>query len=307
MADAVKIVTRTIYGAALQTSQTLKTPHQIREFTTINEALNVPDIVPYQPNPMTAGAQIAQSYNAETDTNKLATQYWCIGNGGHSMVSKGEKAIPLPITVVHRSNDACLYEILPFVVKPIDQDLTREQRVNYRLRKILMIDGEYYVAYFARKLPTQELASKMLHTKVQDGVPATVEFIPSVNNLNPARPTIGQENDGSFLSVSSSVLIDFTEQDVNWLKEACEILYGSAEFAIISEIAICSGIDKVVQQEYPLDGTQTSTNIANQNIMEAVGVQVTCFMNPFYSAISGNQGFGFELDLGAAEPLFSSN
>lgn len=307
MADAVKIVTRTIYGAALQTSQTLKTPHQILEFTSINEALNVPDIVPYQPNPLTAGAQIAQSYNAETDTNNLAVQYWCIGNGGHNMVTKGEKAIPLPITEVHRSNDACLYEILPFVVKPIDQDLSIEQRKNYRLRKVLFIDGEYYVAYYARKLPTQELASKMLHTKVQDGVSATVEFIPSINNLNPPKPTIGQENDGSFLSVSSSVLIDFTEQDVNWLKEACEILYGSAEFAIISEIAICSGIDKVVQQEYPLSGTQTSTNIANQNILEAVGVQVACFMNPFYSAISGNQGFGFELDLGAAEPLFASN
>ena len=74
--------------------------------------------------------------------------------------------------------------------------------------------------------------------------------------------------------------------------------------ASISEIAVCSGIDKVVQQEYPLNGTQTSTNVANQNLVEAVGVQVSCFMNTFYSAISGNQGFGFDLDLGAAEPLF---
>lgn len=307
MADAVKIVTRTIYGAALQTSHTLKTAHQVREFTTINEALNVPEIVPYQPTPLTAGAQVPQSYNPETDTNNLAVQYWCIGNGGHGMVSKGEKAIPLPITDAHRSNDACLYEILPFVVKTVDQDLSREQRVNYRLRKILMIDGEYYVAYYARKLPSQELSSKMLHTKVQDGVSTTVEFIPSINNLNPTKPIIGQENDGSYLSVSSSILIDFTEQDVNWLKEACEVLYGSAEFAIISEIAICSGIDKVIQQEYPLNGTQTSTNISTQNLFEAVAVQVSCFINPFYSAISGNQGFGFDLDLGAAEPLFSSN
>lgn len=307
MADAVKIVTRTIYGAALQTSHTLKTPHQIREYTTINEALNVPEIVPYQPSPISAGAQVPQSYNAETDTIDLAVQYWCIGNGGHNMVTKGEKAIPLPITEVHRSNDACLYEILPFVVKPVDQDLSREQRTNYRLRKVMMIDGEYFIAYYARKLPTQELASKMLHTKVQDGIATTVEFIPSINNLNPTKPTIGQENDGSFLSVSSSILIDFTEQDVNWLKEACEILYGSAEFAIISEIAICSGVDKLIQQEYPLNGTQTSSNIATQNLMEAVGVQVSCFINPFYSAISGNQGFGFDLDLGAAEPLFSSN
>lgn len=304
MADAVKIVTRTIYGAALQTAQTLKIPHQIREFTTVNEAINVPEIVPYQPSPLTVGAQVPQSYNAETDTRNLAVQYWCIGNGGHNMVTKGEKAIPLPITEVHRSNDACLYEILPFVVKPVDQDLSREQRENYRLRKILMIDDEYYVAYYARKLPTQELASKMLHTKVQDGNATTVEFIPSINNLNPSKPIIGQENDGSFLSVSSSVLIDFTDQDVTWLKEACEILYGTSEFAIISEIAICSGIDKLIQQEYPLNGTQTSTNIASQNLMEAVGVQVSCFMNPFYSAISGNQGFSFDLDLGAAEALF---
>lgn len=307
MADAIKHVTRTIYGSDLQTSQTLKIPYRIREFTTINEALNVPEIVPYQPNPLTAGAQVPPSYNAETDTSGLAVRFWCIGNGGHSMVTKGEKGIPLIISNAHRSNDACLYDLLPFAVKPIDQDFTREQRANYRLRKILFIDGEYYAAYYARKLPTQQLASKMLHTKIQSGIAATVEFIPSINNLKPVKPTIGQENDGSYLSVSSSIVIDFTEQDVNLLKESCEILYGSADFAIISEIAVCSGIDKVVQQEYPLNGTQTSTNISNQNILEAVGVQVSCFMNTFYSAISGNQGFGFDLDLGAAEPLFSNN
>lgn len=305
MADSVNMVTRTIWSAAIQTSQILKTPHYIREFTTLNEALSVPDHVPFQPTPATAGAQIAQGYNPETDTKELAVQYWCIGNGGHSMVSRGDKAIALPVPDVHRSDDACLYGWLPFVVKPIDQDLPKEQRAKYRLRKILLIKGEYYVAYYARKLPSQTSMSKMLHTKVQDGISTSVEFVPTINNLKPNKPTIGQENDGSFLSVSSSILIDFNDQDVLWLKEACEILYDSADFAIISEIAICSGVDKVVQQEYPILGTQTSNNVAAQNILEAVGVQVTCFMNPFYSVISSSQGFSFDLDLGAAEPLFS--
>lgn len=307
MADAVKSITRTIYSAGLQNSQTLKIPHQILEYTTLNEALNIPEIVPYQPNPLTVGAQVAQSYNPESDTNNLAVRYWCIGNGGHNMVTKGEKAIPLPVVEAHRSNDSNLYEILPFVIKPIDQDLSREKRAKYRLRKILSIDGELYVAYYARVLPIQELSSKMLHTKVTNGVPTTVEFVPSINNLNPARVVIGQENDGSYLSVNSSILIDFNAEDANLLKEACEILYGTAEFALISEIAICSGIDKPIQQEYPINGTQTSTNIANQNLVEAVGVQVNVFMNTFYSSISSDQGFEFDLDLGSAEPLFSSN
>ena len=306
MSDAVKIVTRTIYSAQMQTNLTLKIPHQIVEFSTLNEAINLSDIVPFQPVPATAGMQMAESYNPETDSARLGIQYWCIGNGGHTLITSGTKAIPVPAEKPHKASDACLYDIIPFVLKPVDQDLTKEQRANYRLRKILKIDDEFYVAYFLRKLPVKEVAPKLLQTKVQNGISTTTEFIPTVNNLNPTDPVIGQENDGSYLSVSSTINVDFNEQDVAWLKEACTILYGDSALAVISEIAICSGVDKPITQEYPISGTQTSNNVATQGYMEAIGVQAHCFINYFFSGIHSNQGFSFDFDIGAAEPLFST-
>lgn len=306
MADAVRTVVRTIYSAKLQTSQTLKIPYQIPEMSTLNEALNLVDVVKYQPKPLTAGAQKAQSYNAETDTKNVGIQYWCIGNGGHDMISSGGQGGPYPEEKPHRASDGGFYNQIPFVIKHVDQDLTREQRAQYRLRKILLIDGQYYAAYYARKLPVQNVSPKMLQTKIQNGIATTTEFIPTLNNLNPPDPVIGQENDGSYLSVSSTMSIDFNAQDVAWLQEACELLYGTSRAAIISEIGICSGVDKTITQGYPLTGTQTSTNITAQGLIEAVGVQVNCFINYFYSANHSNQGFSFEFDIGAAEPLFAS-
>ena len=307
MSDAVRTVIRTIYSAKLQTSQTLKIAHEIEENSTLNEALNVADIIPFQPTPQTSGAQLAQSYNPEADTSKVGIQYWCIGNGGHDMMTSGGQAGPYPSEKLHRSSDSGFYNQIPFVVKHVDQDLTREQREVYRLRKILFIEGEYYAAYYARKLPVQNVAPRMLQTKIQNGIATTTEFVPTLNNLNPVDPILGQENDGSYLSVSSTMSVDFNAQDVAWLQEACELLYGTSRAAIISELGICSGVDKPIIQEYPINGTQTSTNIQTQGLVEAVGVQVNCFINYLFSANHSNQGFSFDFDIGAAEPLFAGS
>lgn len=306
MADAVKVVTRTIYGSVLQTSQSLAIPHHIHEFTTVNQAIELEDVVPYQPNPKTVGAQYAESYNPETDTDSLSIKYMVIGNGGHGMISSGNRGVPVPTEKPHRASDANLFNILPFVCKPIDDDLSKEQRENYRLRKILQIDGEYYVAYFAKVLPISDATPKMVHTKIRDGIATEIDFVPSVANINPEDPVIGQENDGSYLSVTSTIPVDFDNDDVSALREACEILYGTSDLAMISEIGICSGVDKLITQQYPITGAQTSANISNQGLMEAVGVQVNCFINPFFKANSADDGFAFNFDVGSSEPLFST-
>ena len=306
MADAIKLVTRTVYGAAMQTSKHLRIPYDVLRFTTINEALDIDDIVPFQPNPKTRGMQYAQSYNADTDTGSLGIQYFCIGNGGHTIVSSGTEGIPFPKNKPHRSKDSGLYNILPFIIKPLEADLSRDERDKYRLRKVLEIAGELYVAYYARKMNVNKVAPVLVHTRIQDGIAISTPFVPSINDLNPPDPIIGQENDGSLLSVTSKIVIDFDEQDVLRLKEACEILYGNANYAIISEIAICSGAEKSIIQEYPTGPNQTSENISSQNLFEAVAVQPVVFIGHFFSAMNSSQGFTSTFDLGAAEPLFAS-
>lgn len=306
MADAIKLVTRTVYGAAMQTSKHLGIPYEIPRFTTINEAVDIDDIVPHQPNPKTRGMQYPQSYNPDTDTAALTIQYFCIGNGGHTIISSGTEGIPFPKNKPHRSKDSGLYNILPFVIKPLEADLNRDERSKYRLRKVLEIEGELYVAYYARRMDVNKVAPVLVHTKIQDGISVSTPFVPSINDLNPPDPVIGQENDGSLLSVTSKIVIEFDEEDVRRLKEACEILYGNANYAIISEIAICSGTDKPIIQEYPTGANQTSENISSQNLFESVGVQVVCYIGHFFSAMNSSQGFTSTFDLGAAEPLFSA-
>ena len=85
--------------------------------------------------------------------------------------------------------------------------------------------------------------------------------------------------------------------DVAEFSNACKVIYGSEDYAIISEIALCAGVDKIVQGSSLSSGTF--------NYKEAIGVQVVSFINAFFSMQFNNDGLRTILDVGATEPLYN--
>ena len=304
--DVVKVVTRTIYAAALQTAKHQNTPLTMPAYSTINEAINNASIVAGQPDSSTMGLQDPGQYNAERDTVNIGLQYLCIGNGGHRFIDGGANGIPVDLPIPHRATDSGLYSMIPFVCKPIADDLSREARTRYRLRKVLQIGGETYVAYFGRYLQMIDSTPRLTRTTIIDGNPTTTSFNPSINDLKPTKPNIDAVmNDNTYVSTTATTIIDFTEDDMRNIVEACTVLYGNANYAIISELALCSGVDKTITLQYPLSGVQTPYNISDQNLKEAIGVQVNGFISTYISVKMNMQGFQLALDLGATEPLYS--
>lgn len=298
-------VTRTIYGSNLQTARVLLRPLDIKEHTTINEAINDEIKVPFQPDIPTRGMQETEAFNATNDSPRIQIGYVVIGNGGHTTALSSKNSVSYMGLNIHQSTDAAPFRMIPFVCRPIAADLPDDERVNYRLRKTLLIDGQLYVAYYAKKLDFSNSEIEMNISRTINGETTDEEFNPTVNNIRATPIAPGVENDGTKTYCSAKATFDFTEKDVAYLIEASINMFGSANEAIISEIAFCSGVDKRIIRSYPANGAQVaSTAISSKNLMEAQAVQVCCFANTYYQANFGMLGFTVPFDIGASEPLF---
>lgn len=277
-------ITRTIYGAALQTSLYRGIPHVIVDNTTLNEKFDI--IADAKPKP----------------NDVLAMRYLCIGLGGHRHVT-GAEGIPYTTPITHRANHAALYKHNPFVIRRQNDDLTVAERAKYGLRRTEVHNGERYFAYYLKRIENIDSTPIMEHTTIIDGVTTTVPFTPTNADLNPVPPEIPSTGvlatHGNYLSVTSTATIIFDEWDVAELKNVARVLYDNELFAVISEMALCSGVDRVVTGDGP--------DNSSINYTEVVGVQIAAHITAYYSVGFTNQGFNFEIDLGATEPLVSDS
>lgn len=294
-------VTRTPYGLQVQTALLMGRPHEIAEYTTINEVLTDASLVPYQPTSPLLAMETAEAYDYSTDSQNLRLQYLCIGHGAHFNVSGATGGIPYTDYYAHEAPDAALFKMIPFVVRPVANDLSAEQRTNYRLRKTMQIDGTLYAAYYARKLNFDGVIAETTLTTVVNGVKNTSTFTPTINQLKPTPRQINGTNKGSYISVIAPTQLKFSEQEITWFKEACELLFGSVNYAIISEFAYCTGVDKPVTKRY--NATGAATVVKDGVLKEAVGVQISVHVTDYVPLSSADTEYVQAVDVGASEPL----
>ena len=294
----------TIFANALATASQLKIPYEILPYTTMNEAINDPIIVPFQPAVITAGMEICDDYDPDVDIKNFASDFFCIGNGGHAVVSGPVGGIPLVNAIAHRSTDAGLYHMIPFAIRPVTNDFTALERARYCLRKIIDIGGTLYAVYYGRFIDLSGASPDMTLVTSVNGNDIVTSFVPTVNNLRPTPPTAGSQPQGNFANVATTTTITLTALETTALKEACLLLYGDENYAIVSEIVLCHGVRKPVVSRYPTSGTQTPAAVAPNTFYDVVAAQAACHYVTFYPVAYTNQGFVLTLDLAASEPLY---
>jgi len=153
-------IVRTVYGAYLQTTQLLGLPMVLKPNSTLNEKFNIHDNVAL----------------ASSDIPRL--NYVSIGNGGHRMVV-GTNGIARPEPVQHTPRDAALYNHLPFVLRLPGDDLTAQERMQYRLRRLETHDGTVYVAYYMKLLDLSNTLPQLELRTVNEGVTTSTPFVPT--------------------------------------------------------------------------------------------------------------------------------
>ena len=276
----MKAIQRTVLASALLTAKLMGLRHELVPYTTLNEKLN-----------------IQAGLTSSDDTVTPTLKYWAIGDNGHNYAA-GANNRPYVTPVQHRPTDFAPFSQVPFVLRLLTDDLSPSLQKNYGMRREEVHDGKTYAAYYLKRIDTSDASVVMEHVTIADGITTVTALVPNQGNLSPSKPTVTPTGvttaDGEYVMSSAPLSIQFTQFDAAEFMKVAKILYGDENEAIISEIALVTGIDKSV----PL---QTSTGTSN--FMEVIMAQIYTHITAFYAIGFSNQGFDFTVDIGFTEPL----
>lgn len=275
-------VVRTAVASVTQTSQYLGKQIQTLPNSTLNQKLGIfPDV----------GL-------AEADIPKM--RYLAIGNGGHDFIvgANGRKKWK---AVHHLSRHCALYNQLPFVLRLPSQDLTAEQRLRYRLRRLETHGGVSYVAYYLRVLDISVTNVELEYRHVENGVTTSTPYVPTLEDLNPVPPVLVAGEavgvTGDYIASTAKIPFLMTAEDVQEFVNACRIIEGEDGYAVISEIATVTAVDRALLGDF---------NGAQLSYTEAVYAQVSSFISTAWVMEYQTDGVSLTLDVGNVEPLLAT-
>lgn len=177
---------------------------------TINDSLGVPH---------------SETSNVLTSTTqKRACGYFMAGNGAASKEIPGKYYTP-------KNYETKLYNPIPFRMVPVSSDLSVAEQEQYRLRKIVTVNGIDYAAYYAKAF---EVGSLILEYN-------SAEYTPVSSDTTPV-----DENDSTHRLSGGSVLayVEFyLNIEANELKEYFNITNGSLDNASMSEVGLVYAAD----------------------------------------------------------------
>ena len=275
-------ICRTALGIAIQASKLLGRPYQYLKYTTLNEYY---DILP----------------DAHLDITTIPDlKYWAIGRGGHKThLDNSDTPVFDPIN--HETTNTGPFKGVPFILRQLNDDLTAEQRANYALRRKENHNGIDYWAYYLKRLPVVNEPPEIIHDNTVDEITTSRTFQYTNDDLHPTPPTLPNQgvvvSSADIIRISSVVQVSFNEWDIREYMKVCKILYGSEQQSLISEILICSGVDRDVRVP--------TTGDASVPFREAIGVQVMTFVSIVILVANTNKQWVHEFELGEGEPLLT--
>ena len=269
---------RTVHGAALQTAQLLGKPVVIKPNTSLNQKFEI------------------QEATAIADTDVVSMKYVTIGNGGTKVV-QGVNGISRLKAVQHEPRHAALYNHLPFVLRLPNNDLDAARRSKYRLRRYITQDGTTYVAYYMKVLDLDQTSPQLELRTVTNGVTTSVPYTASLSDLNPTPPTVDDTvltTTGNYIAATAKVPFTLDSWEIEEFLNVCNVIYGDDSYAVISEIGVCSGVDRAVTGDF---------NGTSAGYTEAIGTQICTFISTSIPVKFINTNFTLMLDTGSLEPL----
>lgn len=282
-----RLLTHTIWGQTLMTANALGIEYPIFQHSTLNELYRVQE-------------------NARLERNERPKiGYFCLGMGGHgtSSFNFNGKTFAKPDLYKHDPKDAGLYEPIPFVLRRLNNDLTPEERANYGLRVKRSYNGVEYFAYYAKRFTTATSEIRILQDTVVNGKLTSQPYVADRSNLSPERPTLSPRGvvvaSNEKLRNNLEIVISMDSNDMKNLMDVSRILFdGNEEFLVISEIALCSGVDRMV--------TGVTGNGQPLQYNEVLACQVAAFITMHKLAADNNGGFEVYFDMGSRVPMTTS-
>lgn len=301
------IITQSIYSRALAIQRKLGRPYTPLPLSTIGELLAMSRAVPWLPQNGNASKEIFAEYNPAEDTNGIAMKYMMIGNNGHQTIYGENLHAGMPAPIDWAANNGGLYHAIPFKVVPMDAPLSPSERAKYRCRIPLEIDGELYESYWVKVIEYPNVEPEYrIYRKENNTITDSALWVPTIDNLMPQHPTGDLTKDKTHVSVTQPYSAMFSTVEINDIVDACRVLFGRVEAAMISEIAMCHGVEKPVTERYDVTGT-TKNPIQSGLLHEVTALQVDTHLSLVQPVAYNHVGFGIDLDVGGGVPLYPTS
>lgn len=254
----------------------------IYPYTTLNEKLSIQQTATLSPG------------------EKPVISCYVIGNGNHFNMTSAS-GLPKSKNKGHYADSAALYNQIPFVIRPITNDLSETDRAKYALRKTITVSGVSYYAYYAKRFSLANITSALYKVSQVNGSQVATPYVPTDASLNPSPPPVDENGviitSGEYIRASKVVEIVFGETDAEELRNVAEILYGDESDAIVSEIGICSSVDRVINITTTLGGATFNETVANQ---------IAAFCPALSFSDFATRGFKFTTTLGGTAPMLGA-
>lgn len=301
------IITQTIFSRALAMQRKLGKPYTPLPLSTINELLAMSRAVPWLPQNGNAFKEVYADYDPAEDTNNMAMKYLMIGNNGHYTIFGEGLHAGMPSPRDWAANNAGMYYAIPFKVVPADSPLSPSERSKYRLRVPIEIDGELYESYWAKVVEYPNVEPEYrIYRKENNVITDSAIWAPTIDNLMPTQPTGDLTKDKTHVSVTQPYSALFSTTEINDIVDACRLLFGREEAAMISEISLCHGVEKTVKERYDVTGN-VKNPIQTGLLYEAVAVQVDTHLSLVQPIAYNHVGFGIDLHVGGGVPLYPTS
>lgn len=279
----MKNTTPTVYGEYLQHCQFVGAPFEMYDFTTLNQRLGFLTNVAPQPN------------------QYPEIGWFCIGNQGHRAVNQGQQSWNTGRQ--HRPSDGGPFNMLPFHVRDLNDDLPLAQRSLYGGRVIRNINGVDKILYYLRAVDKSNIRPQMVILERSNGVDLPPRpFVPNDATLNPVpvdlAPEEVQSANGQKLATRSVISVVLSASEIQAIIDGCRQLYDNAMVAEISEIALVSGLPYVTNGVAGNGGTVEYTEVSC--------AQVVSFLITHYSLPFVNNQIREDMVLGTSNPLMGA-
>lgn len=247
----------TIYMQDLRLKRDIGYPYVIKPGTTLNDVLDI-------------------NKDGYTTTVYPTIQYFCIGVGGKKLVNGTNYTISQ-----HSAKDVQPFDMIPFILRRVEDDVSDSIRKDYSFRKEIKINGVYYVGYYLKRIP--EIISKNDFFKMTiDENNRNHLSVLNTNDVDMIYPKpidkeelLNHKEKATLIVKTNKFLFSLTEEELLELENVMNIM---GKDSSLTEIALCTsinGIDILAEPSKVQCAYYTTTDIdINLRISDSLPVKI---------------------------------
>lgn len=225
--------TPTALGILISGAKNCEQDFILLENTTLNEKYGV----------------MADQATGKFNGSQFKLGWFGVGIKGSKCVGENADGIEVRRILDHTATDFAPFKPIPLCMRELENDLTEEERKNYRIRCLEKIGDKTYVKYMAKPIGF-DLYTPSIKLGYRDPVTGNSdedEYTPKKTDLTPTPyellSTDSVPISDKYVTATGTLNLTLEAKDLDEIRNACIILYGTASVAAISEICLIHGVE----------------------------------------------------------------